>query len=84
MISQQKRQASHPSIKQYFCSKPKQKFLAVSQTESVNTSSSDCTGPFNFVVHKKQHSTVTISKAVSANSQSTASNDKTFQSWMLG
>jgi len=30
-MSQQKHKAGHPRIKQYFCSKPKQKFLAVTQ-----------------------------------------------------
>jgi len=30
-MSNQKRKASHPLIKQHFCDKPKQKFLAVSQ-----------------------------------------------------
>jgi len=79
-MSQQKRKASHPSIKQYFCSKPKQKFLAVAQPESANSSSSDCKGSFDSAVQKELHSTVRISKAssVSANSQSAASNDGTF------
>ena len=33
-MSQQKRKASHSRIKQYFSSKPEQKFLAVSQPKS--------------------------------------------------
>jgi len=72
IMSQQKRKVSHPRIKQYFCNKPKQKFLAVSQPESANTSSSECKGSFHSVVQEVQHSTVRISKAssVSANSQS--------------
>jgi len=57
---QQKRKASHPRIKQYFCSKPKQKFLSVSQPESANASSSDCKGYFNSVVQEVHHSTVRI------------------------
>jgi len=71
-MSQQKSKASHSRIKQYFCGKPKQKFLAVSQTESANASSSECKGSFDSVVQEVQHSTVGISKAssVSASSQS--------------
>jgi len=49
-MSQQKHKASHPRTKQYFCSKPKQKFLDVSQPESANASSSDCKGSFDSVV----------------------------------
>jgi len=41
IISQQKRKVSHPRIKQYFCSKPKEKFLPVSQPKSVHASSRD-------------------------------------------
>jgi len=71
-MSQQKRKSSHPRIKQYFCSIPEQKFLAVNQPESANASSSECKGSFDSVVQEVQHSTVRISKAssVSANSQS--------------
>jgi len=71
-MSQQKRKASHPRLKQYFCSKHKLKFLAVSQPESANASSSECKGSFDSVVQEVQHSTVRISKvlSVSANSQS--------------
>jgi len=49
-MSQQKRKASHPRIKQYFCSELKQKFLAVSQPESANAGSSECKGSFDSVV----------------------------------
>jgi len=71
-VSQQKRKVSHPRIKQYFCSKPKQKFLVVSQPESANVSSSECKRFIDSVVQEVQNSTVRISKAslVSANSQS--------------
>jgi len=71
-MSQQKRKAIHPRIKDYFCSKPKQKFLPVTQPESANTSSSECKVFFDSVVQKVQHSSVRISKAssVSAYSQS--------------
>jgi len=71
-MSQQKRKASHPRIKQCFCSKPKQKYLAVTQPESANTSSRDCKNSFDSVVQEAQHSTVRMSKvsSVSANSQS--------------
>ena len=66
------RKASYPRIKQYFCSKLKQKFFAVSQPESANAGSSECKGSFDSVVKDVQHSAVRISKAssVSANSQS--------------
>jgi len=76
ILSQQKRKATHPSIKQYFCSKPKHKFLAASQPEIANTSSSDCKDSFDSDVQKEQHSTVGISIAslVLANSQSAGSN----------
>jgi len=82
ITSQQKRQANHPSIKQYFCSKPKQKFLALSHPESANTSSNYCKGSFESVVQEEKPSTVRISKAssVSANNQSATSSNKTFQS----
>ena len=72
ITSQQKHKASHPRIKQYFYSKPKQKFLAASQPESAKASSSECKGSFGSVVQEEQHSTVRISKAssVSAKSQS--------------
>jgi len=72
-MSQHKRKASHPRIKQYFWSKPKQKCIAVSQPETANASSSECKGSFNSVVQEEQHLTVIrISKAssVSVNSQS--------------
>ena len=71
IMSQQKRKARHPRIKQYFCSKPKQKFVAVSWPESANASSSACKGSFDSLVQDRQHSTVRISKSssVSANSQ---------------
>jgi len=71
-MSQQKRKASHPNIKQYFCSQPKQTLLAVSQPERANASSSKCKGFIDSVVQEVQHSTVRISKAssASANSQS--------------
>jgi len=51
-MSQQKRKAGHPRIKQHFFNKPKQKFLAVSQPESANASSSDCKGSFDSVVQE--------------------------------
>jgi len=72
IMSQQKRKASHPRIKQHFCNKPKQKFLAVSQPESANTSSSEFKGSFDSFMQEIQHSIVRISKAlsISANSQS--------------
>jgi len=81
---QQKHRNSHPRRKQYFCSKPKQKFLAVSQPESTNPSSSECKCSFHSVVQEVQHSTVRISKAssVSANSPSQVFNNQTFQSWI--
>ena len=84
-MSQQKRKASHPRIKQYFCSKPKQKFLTVSQPESANASGNECKGSFNSVVQEVRHSTVRIAKAssFSANTQSYASNNQTFQSWYV-
>jgi len=71
-MSQRKCKASHPRVKQYFCSKPKQNFLAVSQLESANASSSECKGSFDSVVQEAQHSTIRLSKvsAVAANSQS--------------
>jgi len=71
-MSQQKGKVSHPRIKQYFCSKPIQKFLAVSQPESANASGSECKHSFDSVVQEVQDSTVRISEAssVSANSQS--------------
>jgi len=71
-MSQQKHKANHPRIKQYFCCEPKQKFLAVSQPESANASSSECKGSFDSVVQEVQHSTFRISKpsSVSVNSQS--------------
>jgi len=83
-LSQQKRKARHPRIKQYFCSKPKQKIIAISQSESANASSSECKGSFDSVVREVQHSTVRISKAwlVSANNQSKGSNNQTFQLWI--
>jgi len=83
-MSQQKRKASHSRIKQYFCSKPEQKFL-VSQPESANASSSDYKSYFDSVVQEAQRSTVKISKvsSVSANSQSYASKNQTFQSWIM-
>jgi len=64
-MSQQKHKASHPRIKQYFCSKPKQKCLAISQPESANASSSECKGSFDSVVQEVQNSTVRMSKASS-------------------
>jgi len=83
-MSQQKRKAIHPTIKDYFCGKPKQKFLDVSQPERANASSSDCKVSLDSVAQEEQHSAVRILKAstVSANSQSAASNNKTFQSWI--
>jgi len=51
-MSQQKCKASHPRIKQYFCSKPKQKYLAVSLPESANASSSECKGTFDSLVQE--------------------------------
>jgi len=70
---------------QYFCSKPKQNFLAVSQPESANTSNHDCKNSFDSVVHEAQHSTARISYvwSVSANIQSYASHNQTFQSWIM-
>ena len=70
---------------QYFCSKPKQKLDAVSQPESANASSRYCKNSFDSVVQEAQHSTVRISKvsSVSANSQSYATNNQTFQSWIM-
>ena len=62
-MSQHKRKACHPRMKKYVCSKPKQRFLAVSQPESANASSSECKGSFNSVVQDEQHSTARISKA---------------------
>ena len=83
IMSQQKRKASHPRIKEYVCSKPKHKFLTVSQPESANANRNECKGSFTSVVQKVQHSTVRIAKAssVSANTQSYASNNQTFQPW---
>jgi len=83
-MSQQKRKTSHPSIKQYFRGEHKQIFFAVSQPESENASSSDCKHSFDSVVQEEQHSTIRISKASSVllNSQSAASNNNTFQSWI--
>jgi len=49
-MSHQKRKAGQPRIKQYFCSKLKQKFLVVSQPESANSGSSECKGSFDSVV----------------------------------
>jgi len=40
-MSQEKRKDSHSEHKAVFCSKPKQKRLAVSQPESANASSND-------------------------------------------
>jgi len=54
VMSQQKRKASHPRIKQYFCNMPKQKFLAVRQPESANASSRDGKNYFYFVVQEAQ------------------------------
>jgi len=53
-MSQQKRKASHPRIKQYFC-KAKQIFLAVSQPENANATSRDCKNSFDSVVQEAQH-----------------------------
>ena len=85
IMSQQKPKASHPRKKQYFCSRPKQKFLAVSQPESDNASSRDCKNYFDSVVQEAQHSSVRISNvsSVSANTQSYASNNQAFQSWIM-
>jgi len=79
-MSQRKRKASHPSIKQCFVVSLNKKKLAVALPESANTSSVDCKGSFDSVVHEEQHSTVRISKASSlpANSELAASNNKTF------
>jgi len=67
----QKHKANLPRIKQHFCNKPKQKFLAVSQAENANTSSRECKGSFDSVAQEIQHSIVRISKAssISANSR---------------
>jgi len=46
VMSQQKRKAAHPRIKQYFCSKLKQKFLAVNHPVSANASSRACKNSF--------------------------------------
>jgi len=51
-MSQRKDKASHPIIKEYFCSKPKQILLAVCQPESPNASSSECKGAFDSVVQE--------------------------------
>jgi len=79
-VAAKRRKASHPRINQCFCSKPKQNYFAVTLSESVNASSSDCKGCFDSVEQKEQHSTVTISKSssISANRQSATSNNETF------
>jgi len=68
-MSQQKNKASHPRIKQYFCSKPEPKILAVNHPETANASSSECKDSFNSVV-QEVHVRISKTSSVSANSQS--------------
>ena len=81
MMYKQKRTGSCLSIKQYFCSRPKQKVTAVNQPESANICSDKRRISFDTVVQEEQHSTVAnvLSVSVSANQQSTVSYNKTFQ-----
>ena len=79
MMYKQKRRGICLSIKQYFCSRPKQKVTAVSQPESANTCSDKRRISFDSVVQEEQHSTVANVLSVSANHQSTVSYNKTFQ-----
>ena len=56
-MSSQERKASHPDIKQYFCSKAKEGVSVVSQPKKENIFSSSCKNDFS-AVQKEQHSTV--------------------------
>ena len=56
-MSSQKRKASHPDIKQYFCSKAKEDVSVVSQPKKANICSSSCKNNFS-AVQEEQHSTV--------------------------
>ena len=76
-MSSQKRKASHPDIRQYFCSKAKEDVSVVSQPKKANICSSSCKNNFS-EVQEEQHSTVSevndskksIQLSVSANGQS--------------
>ena len=56
-MSSQKPKASHPDIKQYFCSKAKENVSVVSQPEKANICSSSCKNNFS-AVQEEEHSTV--------------------------
>ena len=58
-MSSQKRKASHPDIKQYFCTRSKAKgdVSVVSQPKKANICGSSCKNNFS-AVQEKQHSTV--------------------------
>ena len=76
-MSSQKRKASHPDIKQYFCSKAKEDVNVVSQPKKANICSNSCKNNFS-AVQEEQHSTVSevndskksIQLSVSASGQS--------------
>ena len=87
-MSSQKRKASHPDIKQYFCSKVKGDVSVVSQPKKANICSSSCKNNFS-AVQEEQHSAVSevndskksIQLSVSASGQSKkAFSNVTFQS----
>ena len=89
-MSSQKRKASHPDIKQYFCSKAKEDVSVVSQPKKANICSSSCKNNFS-AVQEEQHSTISevndskksIQLSVSASGQSKkAISNVTFQSWI--
>ena len=67
------KQKSTTSIKQYFCSRPKQKVAAINQPGSANICSGSSTISFNSVVQEEQHLTVASIWSVSPNYQSTTS-----------
>ena len=89
-MSSQKRKASHPDIKQYFCSKAKEDVSVVSQPKKANICSISSKNNFS-AVQEEQHSTVSegndskksIQLSVSASGQSKkAFSNVTFQSWI--
>ena len=89
-MSSQKRKASHPDIKQYFCNKAKEDVSVVSQPKKANICSSSCKNNFS-AVQEEQHLTVSevndskksIQLSVSASGQlKKAFSNVTFQSWI--
>ena len=88
-MSSQKRKASHPDIKHYFCSKAKKDVSVFSQPKKANICSSSCKNIFS-AVQEEQNSTVSevnsfksIQLSVSASGESKkAFSNVTFQSWI--